>query len=337
MRGLVARLALATAASAVALGAAELASRGLAPGWAPQHAERNFWRYDELLGWAHRPGQRGRLRQPDFDVEVAIGAQGLRDRDYPFERTPGLRRMLVLGDSFAWGFGVEQDEILWEILEARHPDWEIVNSAVSGYGTDQEYLFLRERGLRWRPDVVVLHLHPNDVDDNNAARRYGYPKPRFRLGATGLELGNVPVPALGALERLRRRLLQSSYLYHGLQGMDALLGAHPTGDAREEAGAPVPPLDLAVTRALLAALAALVRQEGARLAVVSNPAEPWLREALADQLASLGVPYGALDEAFRGRARGEVKFARDPHWNAAGHATAARAVEEFLGDAGILH
>jgi len=328
--GLLGRLVLAVAATAFALGLGEAYLRVAAPEWAPQHAERVFWSHDPLLGWAHRPGESGVLRHPDFAVEVTINARGLRDRDYPLERVPGRRRMLVLGDSFAWGFGVAQHEILSERIEARHPQWEIVNAGVSGYGTDQQLLWLREHGLAFQPDWVLLLLHPNDVDDNAAVRRYGYPKPRFVPGPDGLELAGVPVPPLGWRERTRRFLKQRSYLWNRVQHLrlvDEASAAPPLEP---------PPASFSVTAALLRALDELVTANGARLAVVSTAGEPWLQRAMADTLAPLGVPYLSLDDAFRGQPRDEVKFAHDPHWNAAGHALAADAVEAFLQTQGIL-
>jgi hypothetical protein len=345
IRAIAGRLVVAMAATALALAAAEGAARVLAPHWAPQHAERNFWDYDPLLGWAHRPGRSGTMHHPDFRIEVSISSQGLRDREYPLERVPGRKRMLVLGDSFAWGFGVEQDEALSEIVEQRHPDWEVLNAGVSGFGTDQELLFLRERGLRWRPDVVLLLFHPNDVADNNADSRYGYPKPRFVLGANGLELTNVAVPRLSWRRRLERRLLQGSYLYNRANGAWSGLGRHTAAaraafvpSAAAEAGEEPEgaPADFAVTAALLGELARLVQAHQARLVVVSTPAPEPVRRALGRALEDLSVPWRPLDPSFRGRPREEYKLAHDPHWNASGQRIAADAVEVFLIELGVL-
>ena len=339
-------LFLALAATVFTLFAAELVARMLAPQWAPQHAERSFWRHDPLLGWSHKPGQHGVLRHPDFAVQVEISEQGFRDALYPVERVEGLRRMLVLGDSFAWGFGVERDEILWNRLEARHPGWEIINTAVSGYGTDQQLLFFQERGRAFAPDVVVLHFHENDLNDVAADRRYGYPKPHFSLGPEGLVLGNVPVPGLSLPWRVRRFLRESSYLFNRLQAMEQLLDSagprrlHAAGVA-PGAAPPVPaptdpPDGRAVSAALLARLAQACRDAGAQLVVVSSPAPEDVRVWLARTLFDLGVPYAPLDPAFRGRPREAYKFPNDPHWNATGQGIAADAVEEFLVETAIL-
>lgn len=343
MRRAAATAALALAASLFALGIAEGAARVFAPSWAPQHAERNFWRYDSLLGWAHREGASGELRNPDFAVHVEISKQGFRDRVYPEKRVPGLHRMLVLGDSFSFGFGVERPQIMWEILEARHPKWEIINTAVSGYGTDQELLFLEKRGLDFRPDVVVLQLHPNDLDDIAAKRRYGYPKPCFRLDPEArLVLENVPVPRLSWIWRAQLRLAESSYLFNRFRVLEEVLGSHPapvpTGAAGfASGGAPARLPDFSLLSALLRRMASDCREEGIRFLVVSTPGPSALVQGLTRTLGGLGVPYRALDAAFRGRPREEVKFPHDPHWNARGQRVAADAVEEFLVEQSILH
>ena len=67
---------------------AELGCRLFVPGWTPGNMERvDFWRYDRLLGWAHKPGQKGCFIHRDFSVEIYINSDGLRDKDYLLERT----------------------------------------------------------------------------------------------------------------------------------------------------------------------------------------------------------------------------------------------------------
>ena len=73
--------------------AIELLARAFMPQWAPPSADRTFWVYDENLGWAHVPGSRGPMAQRDFLIDVAHNSLGLRDLEYPLERSPGRKRM----------------------------------------------------------------------------------------------------------------------------------------------------------------------------------------------------------------------------------------------------
>ena len=155
-----------------------------------------FARYDALLGWSGRENAVGTFEWLDCRHEVRQNRFGWRGPAYEPDQ-PKASRLVVLGDSFVWGFGVEEDQIFTRLLERRsRVPLEVVNMGVSGYGTDQELLAFRSSGSRWRPDRVVLAVTLyTDLYDNVFAERDGYPKPRFLLGsARGLELTNVPVP-----------------------------------------------------------------------------------------------------------------------------------------------
>ena len=62
--------------------------------------------YDPELGWRNIPG----WRATTYDRPLVINSKGLRDREYPYEKSDGTRRILVLGDSYAWGYGVRGKE-----------------------------------------------------------------------------------------------------------------------------------------------------------------------------------------------------------------------------------
>jgi lysophospholipase L1-like esterase len=84
--------------------------------------------------------------------------------------------VLVLGDSFAYGVGVEDDASFSARLEALNPALEVLNAGVNGYATSHELLLLREVGLAVQPDLVLLAFFWNDVTE--AWRK---PSPPFTL------------------------------------------------------------------------------------------------------------------------------------------------------------
>lgn len=316
----------------VVLSLAELFARVLLPQWAPITGERvTYWRYDATLGWAHEPGHYGRLKHPDFDIDVRINSHGMRDDEYPVERT-GRRRMMVLGDSFGWGFGVEHRERFSEIIERRRPGWEVINASVSGYGTDQELLYLREQGLEFRPDVVLLLFHENDFENNARSVEYWYPKPRFVLGDDGLELRNTPVPESTFKQRCNRFFYGRTYV---LGRIYAAVGAltrelrRPNwsggGTATDDGGE--------ITAAILAAMSDDCRHAGARLVIASVPGSALLPERLGAIAETIGAPYLPLDAAF---GDAEVTFEHDGHWTSQGHEIAAGAIESFLESVGVF-
>src|SRR5947207_3890326 len=170
----------------------------------PQPAR--FWRHDALLGWHHQAAASGVFdHRPQFMTRIRINDKGLRGKDYPYERVAGKRRVLVLGDSLVFGYGVEQDEVFTDVLEGMLPATEVINAGVSGYGTDQELLWFRSEGVRYRPDLVIILMCGNDDDENNSDLVYNvYHKPRFRqTGNGGLSLTGIPVPEPSRALRLK--------------------------------------------------------------------------------------------------------------------------------------
>ena len=193
----------------ILLGAAGLAAglllcEGLLGWWKPQVSRQpSVWRFDDRLGWHHVPGASGWMRRPEFEVEMRINAEGLRDRSYPVDRRPGSWRLLLFGDSFVEGWGVRAEDAVSSRLEARLQSEmagtlvEGINFGVAGYGTDQELLLFEQGGKEYRPDHVLLFFYANDLinnaSDKGIGSERGY-KPHFRVDPRGrLRLLGVPV------------------------------------------------------------------------------------------------------------------------------------------------
>jgi hypothetical protein len=155
----------------VSVFAGELALRGWRNGTlAPLSGEHVLREPHPTRGWALVPGGRALQRTLDYAVAVEINERGLRDRSHDYEPAPGLFRIVVLGDSFMEAYQVELEDSLPERLERALADreLEVVNLGVGGYGTAQQLLQLREEGLRYRPDLVVLAFYAgNDVQNNS--------------------------------------------------------------------------------------------------------------------------------------------------------------------------
>ena len=144
--------------AAVALASGLLLCEGALSIWHPQIHRRppNIWQFDAELGWSHVPGGQGRLVTPEFDVGIEINRDGLRSPAYERQKREGVRRVLVFGDSFAEGWGVEGDEMLSARLQDCLSDSgeaaEVLNFGVAGYGTDQAYLLFQKLGQSYQPN-----------------------------------------------------------------------------------------------------------------------------------------------------------------------------------------
>jgi hypothetical protein len=318
----------------VALLIAEGICRILIPAWSPPTADRRFWTHDELLGWAHRPHHEGDFEHPDFSVKVAINSDGLRDREYERTRVSQKKRVLVLGDSFAWGFGVDRKGIFCEILEDRYPDTEFINAGVSGYGTDQQLLYYRERGAFYRPDVVLVLFHENDIVNNCHPHQYNYNKPRFVIRDGELVLTNVPVPNPTLRQRALAWIFARTHFVRMLTAVSREVWWRMTDSGSVETPQEDDP-GMATTRMLFLRLKEAVERDGARLVVVTVPAEEATRLFMGKTLAEAEIPHLALDDAFAAASE-PLYFENDDHWNPAGHRIVAATTEGFLLDLGIL-
>jgi len=103
------------------------------------------------------------------NVPVTINSEGFRGKAVPIHKSPPSKRIVGIGDSLMFGWGVEDKEtylsILSEQLNSKSPEcsWEIINMAVPGYNTVMEVETLKEKGLHYKPDIVIIHFCQNDL------------------------------------------------------------------------------------------------------------------------------------------------------------------------------
>lgn len=95
-----------------------------------------------------------------------FNSTGLRDREYNISKPDRVKRILFLGDSIVYGHAIKLDESIPKQLEKiyikNNQPVEVLNLGVSGYETDQEVEFLKEVGLKYAPDLVLLGYCLND-------------------------------------------------------------------------------------------------------------------------------------------------------------------------------
>jgi lysophospholipase L1-like esterase len=156
-------------------------------------------------------------------ISYATNDDGLREAyDYALEKPPGVRRVILLGDSFVFGWGLPLEHTMGHQLASLLDGtrWEVLNMGVPGYNTTHEVSFLEDRGLKYQPDVVVLMYHPNDagigtdtpLGDAAATEQLivdyydgkSTPEDRARVGAYLRSQGQPLEPAWNTSELLRR-------------------------------------------------------------------------------------------------------------------------------------
>jgi hypothetical protein len=111
--------------------------------------------------------------------DVQISSQGLRDREFSLDKPPGTYRIMLLGDSTTFGWGVAQDETSAKILERQlnsmhipgYDRFEVMNTGVGNYDTVQEVTYYKTQGRQFHPDLVVLMYFINDPEPVPVQRR----------------------------------------------------------------------------------------------------------------------------------------------------------------------
>jgi len=181
VRRVAATAALAIAAVAVSLAAAEIGVRVV---------YRDLTTTSPIESWFGLRWKREHLRRNRF---------GFRDGEFSVRKPPGTTRIVVVGDSFTAAMGIAEDERYTERLEAelrsRLGAVEVLNFANPGAEIDDHVETLRRAVLPVRPDFVLLQWYVNDVEIDKRGR----PRPSHLVARPVLHAALFAHSALYAL------------------------------------------------------------------------------------------------------------------------------------------
>lgn len=149
---------------------------------------RNLEQFNELLGWSPTPMFRGSSDRMGYEIEYQINSKGLRDDETDYEKSANVFRIVLLGDSRTFGFGVPIEKHFSRLLEGYFLDIEVINMGVNGFGVDQELLFLSSEGVRYEPDLVLAYVAHYGAHRHMHGRRFGKDKPQYQLVSGELAL-----------------------------------------------------------------------------------------------------------------------------------------------------
>jgi hypothetical protein len=169
--------------------------------------------YDPHFHHRHPPHTNVHFLSADFDLVVKTNALGLRGREPAMPKPDGVTRLLVLGDSFIFGNGASDQDLMCTRLQAglgaRGHAVEVINGATGSYSTLLHYLALRDRLLSYQPDVVLLWYDLGDLQDD-----YWYTK-NIRTDREGKVIGCDPHVINGRFspwEWFRKRTAMGLYI-----------------------------------------------------------------------------------------------------------------------------
>jgi len=109
------------------------------------------------------PGARGY----GWETDIGINSHGFRGREYSLQKPAGTFRIVVMGDSITFGNRLAPEENYPAVLEALYQQAgksvEVLNLGLGGYDTLQEVATLKDIGLPFDPDLVILGYCINDI------------------------------------------------------------------------------------------------------------------------------------------------------------------------------
>jgi D-alanyl-lipoteichoic acid acyltransferase DltB (MBOAT superfamily) len=133
----------------------------------------------ETVAWRNQPNMQLGELVPNTQITwlgqpLRINRWGFRDDDYELAKPPGTVRIAFMGSSHVFGMGVSDADVFEQALEQRlnaegGGRYEILNFAVPNQNVIRDLDLLREKVLRFSPDVVV---HFALTSDPNRMRRY---------------------------------------------------------------------------------------------------------------------------------------------------------------------
>jgi len=106
--------------------------------------------------------------RPDDHYEVTFNDRGFRDKNHKKQTSKEVRRIMVMGDSFAGDIMVKFEEAFpnvfgKQINQNLKDSFEVMTVGVPSWGLDQQFRYLRDEGIEYHPDYIFLMVTPNDI------------------------------------------------------------------------------------------------------------------------------------------------------------------------------
>ncbi len=169
-------------------------------------------RNDPHTGTAMVSNYTGLFRTAGRTTRFTTNRQGLRDVERDYQKDIQTCRILMLGDSYAQGHGVEYEEMFPTILERTLPALEgfdkieIIKAAVGGWGPVNELAYLASEGRHYQPDMVIVTFFVgNDYWDAENPDQF--------VAYRGIRISRDQMEAMDLSREIRIALRKHCFLY----------------------------------------------------------------------------------------------------------------------------
>lgn len=299
---------------------------------------------DPVLPFKMKPFLKFRERSEtgEFVNTVETNSAGFRDAEHACKKNAGAFRIFAMGDSFAFGGGVELRESCLYVLETMlnqragsHPRVEIIKAGIPRFYPETERLLLDHYGKKYDPDLILVFFPPNDIADTHVG-----------MDAVALE-------DTGLLTRREARWLgkTGSFLYNASFICRYLLKKYITW--KEERHSPWKKAwkeiytangffekDWQSVESEYQKMAKTAAQLKARIVFVHIPQQgPWKEHHFypAQRLSAFATKHGAefvdlLPDMIEASKNETLFYRQDGHYNARGYSIMARRLYTHLTD-----
>jgi len=301
---------------------------------------------DKLLGFRMMPNVTREVHSADFDIVYQTNSLGLREKEIePTEKF----KILFLGDSNAFGWGVPIGNRFSDLMENEIPNIYSINAGQPAYGIHQMLLWFKETGVTLKPDLVVCAFILSDIE----RALYGgvdapifWTRKRMENKETKIETGEIITRSaeqlddlwLGVRMKLEQRM-RTSYLYSFLRVRLSSVLLKGKMRARDEkmwrsriklsetvrAGTHNEEI-LSLASELFSGFKSVSQEKGIRILIVNISLKPI--PGLDEIIKANGLEYLDLSGPI-GNTRG-VRFEIDPHLNSRGHRLIADHLKEWF-------
>ncbi len=322
----------------------------------PQRTGPAFFTLDPELGPIPRPGITTRYDEPGvFSLTCTHNSQGLRSEvEYTREKRAD-RRILVLGDSFTYGWGVDEDQTFCHLVERmmreRSPETEVVNAGNPGKGTDYALKFFRTKAADIKPDLTILCFFTNDFKEN-LLQHYYIMQPSGELTERNVDREVSALKSRFWTSDLYNFMLRHSHLanlarkasFRALKGPDERINRRKVDQLREDTAADHDAdRSFDLTRVLVENLASDVRESGSDFMLFyfpsvgevqqfSNGGGQGQRERWFEEITSLAglEAYSVTDWLSSSPFDPRRLYFSDGHWTPLGHFLAAQYMHSVI-------
>jgi acetyltransferase AlgX (SGNH hydrolase-like protein) len=273
-----------------------------------------------------------------------------------------------LGDSFTWGWGVGDDEIYTEVLESLLLNVEVINLGVAAFDTQQEFDYLKMKGIKYNPDIVILGFCLNDISENSRRRDWvnnspsGFSRPLSRHSSFFAEIKESLAAHSAFYDFVTERINMSKRLVNlmiKLKLKESRVGYEGLDPSLRPALKSYPPRHTSLfesTKSKLLAMKSYLGERNIRFIILLIPSlqsidgnameasivqsefdptdfdleKPYKLIETFGKMHNIEVvnPFSSLKKAHTDGSR--VFLQRDMHWNKLGHDLVAREICKYL-------